>query len=1155
MTSDSSTKNMYLGNTPLSNHSKEVTGDVTVIDGVAYFKILNFDQMPPFFMTLVSDNNQWLFLGSNGGITAGRKNSEHALFPYYTDDKLLDNASNTGSTTLFRINKEDKSYLWEPFVLNYSDVYSINRNIYKSKFGNSIIFEEINHDLGLTFSYRWCFSGEYGFVRKCSLSNQHSESISIDVLDGIRNILPAGIDTNLQANRSTLVDAYKKNELDAKSGLGIFTLSSRIVDRAEPSEALEATTVWSKGLQNPTYCTSANQIEAFKSGQPIHQEAFTKAVKAAYLTYSEFTIDSKTETNWTLVAEVNQSTAEVFELQHALLNNASILTEIDADVKNGSNHLRKLVGIADGHQTSNDFLASARHYSNVMFNIMRGGTYENGYAIKRKKYTEFIHCWNQSVFNQFQAFFKSLPEQLPYEDLLEKVEAQNNADLTRLTLEFLPLSFSRRHGDPSRPWNYFNIDIYDENNEKQLSYEGNWRDIFQNWEALTFSFPEYIFGIISKFLNASTIDGYNPYRITNEGIDWEVIEPNDPWSYIGYWGDHQIIYLQKLLEIAEVHYPGQLEKWMNQSLFVYANVPYRIRTYREIKINPYDTVDFDHDTEQWVENKVGEVGADGKFVWSNPGSLLKANLFEKLLLTLLTKMYNFVPDGGIWLNTQRPEWNDANNALVGHGTSLVTLHYIRRYVLFLQRLIKNTQAESYPVSAPLAALQHAVGSIFYDAQNHAAHFTPEQREVFIDNLGLAGETYRTEVYSKTAFDTSNLKAEEVSTFLSHSLVLIDATLANSKRNDGLYHAYNLLEFDEEGAKIKYLYEMLEGQVAALSSGFLSVDASKDLLNALKKSAMYREDQYSYMLYPDRDLPAFLAKNSIPQQHVEANPLIQYLLKNSAGKIVEQSKLGSYHFTSGITNFKDVKGKIEELADSDEALKQLNTSKNTSDLEAVFEKLFDHQSFTGRSGTFYGYEGLGSIYWHMVSKLLLGVQETVFRGYHSQADSTTLGELIDHYYEIRAGIGINKSPELYGAFPTDPYSHTPGNAGAQQPGMTGQVKEDVLNRWAELGLRIFNGTLRIEPVLFNKNELLKSDEDFHYYDVQGQAQTLSIQAGSMAFTYAGIPFIYTEGSENQLKIHLTDGEVIQQNDLMVPTDLTQAIFKRNGAIQMIKITIP
>ena len=42
--------------------------------------------------------------------------------------------------------------------------------------------------------------------------------------------------------------------------------------------------------------------------------------------------------------------------------------------------------------------------------------------------------------------------------------------------------------------------------------------------------------------------------------------------------------------------------------------------------------------------------------------------------------------------------------------------------------------------------------------------------------------------------------------------------------------------------------------------------------------------------------------------------------------------------------------------------------------ALYEEVFDHQSFTGRSGTFYKYEGLGCIYWHMVSKLLLAVRK-------------------------------------------------------------------------------------------------------------------------------------------------------------------------------------
>lgn len=68
----------------------------------------------------------------------------------------------------------------------------------------------------------------------------------------------------------------------------------------------------------------------------------------------------------------------------------------------------------------------------------------------------------------------------------------------------------------------------------------------------------------------------------------------------------------------------------------------------------------------------------------------------------------------------------------------------------------------------------------------------------------------------------------------------------------------------------------------------------------------------------------------------------------------------------------------------------------------------------------------------------------------------LGELKNHYFDIRAGLGFMKQPDVFGAFPLDPYSHTPAFDAAKQPGMTGQVKEEILTRWGELGVYIHEG---------------------------------------------------------------------------------------------------
>ena len=137
----------YKGN-PLSaienskTKAKEVTLDTVTIDNEAYFKISNNDEMRAFFMSIVSDSDHWMFISSNGALSAGRKNSEYALFPYYTDDKITESVETTGSKSIFQIHKDNEYHLWEPFSDRYRGKYNITRNVYKNTFGNKIIFEE-----------------------------------------------------------------------------------------------------------------------------------------------------------------------------------------------------------------------------------------------------------------------------------------------------------------------------------------------------------------------------------------------------------------------------------------------------------------------------------------------------------------------------------------------------------------------------------------------------------------------------------------------------------------------------------------------------------------------------------------------------------------------------------------------------------------------------------------------------------------------------------------------------------------------------------------------------------------------------------------------------------------------------------------------------
>ena len=962
---------------------KDVQGQFISINGERFYEIANYDAMQPFFISLASDTDLWMYLSSTGGLTCGRRSPGEALFPYYTDDKITESYEFTGPRTV--INE------WRPFSDKQQPVYAISRKIAKSLVGNQIVFCEENHTLGLRFSYIWAPAGKHGWVRRATLENLNDEPTTIDLTDSLLNVLPAGVERKTQNEFSTLVDGYKKTEIIGC--LGLFRMEAILVDRAEPSESLTCNTVYCLGLPEADFSKTAS-----------------KGVRGAFVAQARFELPAHGSQTWYNVLDVSQDAVAVHDLLH-FVKRADAIAQIEEAMTQSTETLRRIVAQNDGIQHTGDEANDARHFANVLFNTMRGG------------------------------YYLTYPPKSDTEDL--------------------PLTFGRRHGDPSRPWNLFNIRVQDENGKPVVAYQGNWRDIFQNWEALSYSYPLYINHIIAKFLNATTADGYNPYRISNEGIDYEVIEPENPWSNIGYWGDHQIIYLLKLLEISYKHDPEKLRGLLQARQYSFANVPYRLKSYAEIVADPKNSIRFDDE-----EHKRIQAG--------HPTPQPLTTMADKLLITLLTKLSNFVPNAGIWMNTLRPEWNDANNALVGYGASMVTLCYMRRYVTFLQTLLTEDITMGVETLAFLQAIHEAL------RDQHTSFG-------FINAVGRAGEAYRTRAYKGLSGEQTKLGLSDVQAFLKDALTAIDESIRANKREDGLYEAYNLIQFKDNDIEISHLYQMLEGQVAVLSSGLLSGEESADLLDAMRASDLYREDQRSYMLYPNRRRATFMELNNVPAALVNS-PIVQKYI----GTILKQDCDGGIHFDA----------------------KYRNANELPEELKALYESVFHHHAFTGRSGTFYKYEGLGCIYWHMVSKLLLAVGETIERDGNAR--------LTKQYADIREGIGAHKNPVEYGAFPFDPYSHTPSMAGAQQPGMTGQVKEDIISRWFELGVSVHDGQVTFHPTML-------SDKDF--------------VDGELHFTYCGTEVIYKHAGIRK-----------EDEGMTLSKEQSAHLFARDGVIKQLIIEV-
>ena len=266
-------------------------------------------------------------------------------------------------------------------------------------------------------------------------------------------------------------------------------------------------------------------------------------------------------------------------------------------------------------------------------------------------------------------------------------------------------------------------------------------------------------------------------------------------------------------------------------------------------------------------------------------------------------------------------------------------------------------------------------------------------------------------------------------------------------------------------------------------------------------------------------------------------------------IITRDVNGVYHFNGQFRNFHGVSQALEALKTQPRYANLVDA--DFDKIKALFEETFHHDEFTGRSGTFFAYEGLGSVYWHMVAKLLLAVQETVVRA----REEACVQALIEKYAEIRQGLSFNKSPEVYGAFPTDPYSHTPKGQGAKQPGMTGLVKEVILTRLAEVGLFVENGCLAFNPLLLDKKELLTAPTEFDYLDVSGQPQRLELTASSLAVTFCQVPIILRAEGAPGIRVHFNDGTVKQVAGLLLDASTSRQLFQREGAIHHLEVTCP
>src|SRR5205809_5663457 len=95
--------------------ANEVRAEFVNVNDEPHVCIRNVDRLNPFLMSVVSDSDHWLFVGSNSPFTVGRVDPDNALFPYQTVDKILRYTDSSGALSVLLVRIGERWARWEPW--------------------------------------------------------------------------------------------------------------------------------------------------------------------------------------------------------------------------------------------------------------------------------------------------------------------------------------------------------------------------------------------------------------------------------------------------------------------------------------------------------------------------------------------------------------------------------------------------------------------------------------------------------------------------------------------------------------------------------------------------------------------------------------------------------------------------------------------------------------------------------------------------------------------------------------------------------------------------------------------------------------------------------------------------------------------------------
>lgn len=787
----------------------------------------------------------WCYYNNRGQAVCsfGARDKDHAVMEFSPAYCAYRDVERRGFRTFIKVNGEYR----EPFARRGAD------SVQEMHIGRAEL--EIVAKSGEIEAYALYFGlpGERtaALIRVLTVRNISASPVKVEILDGMPEIVPFGINQDTLKNMTQLATAWMRTE-DEYKGIACFRLRASMEDTARVTEV--------KGCN---FCLGWNG-----SGELLHP------IVDQRLVFGEDTSLSLPETfvntNISTLTEKKQTTENAFP--------CCFLPEKTVIEAGGEIKIYSIYGQTEDKETVEALSEKV--------------TGPEWFEEKRRETEGLADALTSAVCTKTaDPVFDGYCRQTYLDNLLRGGVPYFFEDNGKRVPFYL---YSRKHGDPEREYNYFSL-----GGEYFAQGNGNFRDVNQNRRCDVLFAPELGDTNIRTFYELIQPDGYNPlvltaekYSLPREAVDGmlekvpqkhreaasklmsESFTPGavameaEKWGFSkeeamsfatdlvcssnseleadfseGYWCDHWTYNLDLIESYLSVYPERERE-------LIFGNADYRWYAPRA-KVNPrarrYRM------TEKGLRqyNALTELQEpDRKWATVSDGTEARSPLIEKLLLLCSVKTATLDAAGmGIEMEGGKPGWYDALNGLPGLlGSSMAETCELLRLVRFTSGVLERYGEDVGDIGLydEIAELIEGVTRIIGGTDGAFARW---------DKLNILKERYR----EKTAKGFNGSRKSISPNKLTAALSVIEKALEGgikkaAEYGNGIMPTYFTYETDEitdtpEGPMPKKLTPeplpaFLEGPVHLLKLP-LTLEEKKAVTDRIRNSGLYDKELKMY----------------------------------------------------------------------------------------------------------------------------------------------------------------------------------------------------------------------------------------------------------------------------------------------------------------------